>query len=199
MDLFADLEPVLALGLFASSFIGSFVTVTFGLGTRASPSQPVAEQRLGPVDGELDGGDVSAAFAHLGVPAVKRCLDDQRRAGRLGDAAPHLVLDEGPFLVAGVDFVATYAYTWTDHAGRTRSSSRVYPRRLDLGSLVDCMGAEAGEPEPFFGNKLELRARGENYQLRVPLRAQVRAGEERSWSVLLTAPQSSVHRGFHMR
>ena len=202
-------------------------TVTLRLGDRASPSQAVAEQRLGPVDGDLDGGDASAAFARLGVdrdffqairscavrslgfsmedtwderrladvvvPAVKRCLGDLRRAGRLGDAAPHLTLDEGPFLVPSVDYVATYAYTWTDHAGRTRSSSRVYPRRLELGSLVDCMGAEAGEAEPFFGNKIELRARGENYQLGVPLRAQVKAGEERSWSVLVTAPQSSVH------
>lgn len=32
MDVFAGLEPVWAMGLFGASFIGSFITVTFGLG-----------------------------------------------------------------------------------------------------------------------------------------------------------------------
>jgi uncharacterized membrane protein YfcA len=32
MDVFAGLEPVLASGLFVASFVGSFITVTFGIG-----------------------------------------------------------------------------------------------------------------------------------------------------------------------
>ncbi len=32
MDVFAGLDPLMASGLFAASFAGSFITVTFGLG-----------------------------------------------------------------------------------------------------------------------------------------------------------------------